>query len=71
MGTSYEKEKHFEVDSRAGDEPASKRAHLAVTFTCAGAYQAKTEALKKTVTNIFDLNFHHFHRLTKNHISFL
>jgi hypothetical protein len=33
--------------------------------------QAKTGPLKTTVTNIFDLYFHHFHRLTKNHISLL
>jgi len=32
---------------------------------------AKTELLKTTMTNFFGLNFHQFHRLTKNHIFFL
>ena len=33
--------------------------------------RAKTRPLKTTVTKIIYLYFHHFHRLTKNHISFL
>jgi len=34
-------------------------------------YQAKIRLLKTTVTNFFDLYFHHFHWITKNHISLL
>jgi hypothetical protein len=34
-------------------------------------YRAKTEPPKTTVTKSFGVNFHYYHRLTKNHIFFL
>ena len=62
-----EKALPFEPLNPNAETVAAMKAARRCKCGLAQAISGETGGLKMTVTNLFDLYFHHFHRLTKNH----
>jgi DNA-damage-inducible protein J len=62
-----EKALPFEPLNPNAETVAAMKAGRRCKCGLAQAISGETGGLKMTVTNLFDLYFHHFHRLTKNH----